>query len=206
MRAAFLLVLVGCYDPSLQPCAVRCSVAADCAGGLTCGVDGWCASGNLVNRCGTADASTSDSALTGDARPSDADVAPIDAPLVDASIACAPGCAGTCESGVCVIRCSAPNSCNVDVQCPATGPCRVECTGDRSCQKKVKCGTGDCDVVCSGDSACKDGIECGMACACDVTCGGPNACDKPAMCHGGAMCDIGDGCRSTGPAACNTCN
>ncbi len=207
MRVAVFLLLVGCYDPHVQPCAVRCNEAADCASGLTCGADGWCASGALLDRCERPDASSSpDAALTTDALDARPDAAPIDAPAIDAApLTCAPGCTGSCENGVCVIRCSAPNSCNMDVHCPATGPCRVECTGDMSCQKKVKCGAGACEVVCAGDRACKDTVECGMSCACDVTCTGDDACEKPAMCHGGPMCDTGDGCRST-PGSCNTCS
>jgi hypothetical protein len=191
MRAVLLVVLVGCYDPSLQPCAVRCEAASDCAGGLTCGADGWCASGDRLDRCELPDAARSTS-----------DALAVDAPSPDAMIACAPGCNGSCETGVCVIRCSGPNACDMDVRCPATGPCRVECTGNRSCQKKIICGTGDCDVVCQGPDSCKDGVQCMNACACDVTCAG-DACEKPATCRSPA-CDTGDGCTST-PATCDVC-
>ncbi len=194
MRALFLLgLLVGCYDPSLRPCAVRCTEAADCAGGLACGADGWCASGDDLDHCDI-ESATPDAVLTDDA--------PIDAPI-DAPPACAPGCNGSCESGVCVIRCSGPNACNMDVKCPLTGPCRVECTGNMSCQKKVVCGAGDCDVVCQGPDSCKDGVQCMTACACDVACTGNDSCEKPATCRA-AACDTGDGCTSTG-ATCDLC-
>ncbi len=197
-----MLALVGgCYDPSLSSCTVRCANASDCAAGLTCGADGWCASTDQLDRCANPDASITsspDGALTIDATPPTMIDASIDAPL-----ACAPGCNGSCESGVCVIRCSGPNACNMDVRCPMTGPCRVECTGNMSCQKKVVCGSGDCDVICQGPSSCKDGVQCMNACACDVECSGNGSCHKPAMCRAPA-CDTGDGCTSDG-ATCNVC-
>lgn len=206
MRVVLLLVLlVGCYDPSLAPCAVRCSQASDCAGGLSCGADGWCASGERLDRCDQLDAipAGSDATLTVDSPPG-VD-APTDAsPQVDAApLQCAPGCNGTCENGVCVIRCSGPNACNADVKCPPTGPCRVECTGNMSCPKKVVCGAGDCDVMCMGPSSCKGGVQCEDACACDVTCSGTNSCEKAATCPASA-CDTGSGCTSS-PSTCDSC-
>jgi hypothetical protein len=35
-------VVVACYSPDLADCAVRCSAAGDCAGGMTCGAEGLC--------------------------------------------------------------------------------------------------------------------------------------------------------------------
>lgn len=196
MRSLLLLALLtGCYDPSLAPCAVRCSEAADCAGGLTCGADGWCAAGDRLDRCETPDAMATDASA--DASPPQTfDAAP--------PVTCAPGCTGSCEAGVCVIRCSGPSACGMDVRCPATGPCRVECTGNSACRKKVICGGGDCDVICQGPQSCQDGVQCMDACACDVTCSGSDSCEKSATCPAPA-CDTGDGCTST-PATCNACS
>ncbi|MGE0401301.1 MAG: hypothetical protein AB7T06_31630 [Kofleriaceae bacterium] len=199
--AVTLALLAACYDPTLQPCAVRCSQPDDCAGGLTCGADGWCATGDRLDRCELPDAAltSSDAALTLDGAMADA---ASDAPPA----VCAPGCNGSCEDGVCVIRCSGPNACGMDVKCPMTGPCRVECTGYGACRKKVVCGSGDCDVVCSGTNACKESVQCMTSCACDVTCSGDNSCEHAATCSGGPMCDTGDGCSATAAPVCNTCS
>lgn len=204
MRVLVLLAaLVGCYDPSLQPCAVRCAQASDCAGGLTCGTDGWCATGDRLDRCGHPDAmlTSSDASLTVDGT---TPTTMVDAAMIDAPPPCAPGCNGTCESGVCVIRCSGPNACNNDIKCPLTGPCRVECTGNESCRKKIICGAGECDVLCMGPSSCKEGAQCMNSCACDVTCSGNDSCEKAATCPA-PTCDTGDGCTSA-PPLCNTCS
>jgi hypothetical protein len=37
-----LLVLVGCYEPNLQPCTVRCRLTFDCPSGMACGDDLFC--------------------------------------------------------------------------------------------------------------------------------------------------------------------
>jgi hypothetical protein len=61
--------------------------------------------------------------------------------------------------GVCVIDCSAPDSCPNDVFCPPNIPCRVVC-GDRSCDHHVECRLATaCEVVCSGVDSCADEIR-----------------------------------------------
>ena len=117
--------------------------------------------------------------------------------------ACAPGCAASCENGVCVFRCMTPGSCNQTVFCPATGPCTVVCGGADSCHNGVRCGLGACNVSCSGNKSCNKRARCELSCACDVTCEGNDSCKEHAWCQDDE-CDTGDGCTSAAPG-CNAC-
>lgn len=38
-----LVLLAGCYDPTLKDCTVSCAADTDCAHGQTCAAGGWCA-------------------------------------------------------------------------------------------------------------------------------------------------------------------
>jgi len=129
--------------------------------------------------------------------PTSVDAAPSTGPAV-----CAPGCAGTCDDGVCVISCIGTEACDETVVCPLTGPCRVVCSGRKACKEGVRCGLGKCEVECTGDEACRKRVHCETSCACDVTCG-PDACKEEAFCQR-PWCEAGDGCTSL-PNSCNGC-
>ena len=152
----------------------------------------------------------------------------IDAPNPDGGDGCPSQCT-SCDknSGKCTIDCSATNTCNSPLQCPAgfncditcgdnscrngidcapgTG-CTIDCSGDSAC-RNINCGQSRCDVTCGGDNSCR-GVDCSASCACDVTCFGINSCgDTGAMCPGKAttpICDTGMGCTSI-PPMCDTC-
>ena len=199
--------LVGCYSPDVRDCTVACGSESDCAPGQRC-VDGTCTGGAACEGTpATPDATTA----TGDGMD-----------------LCALGCSrGTCVDGVCVIDCSAPDSCqSVDIRCEPNLPCRVEC-GDRACAKKVLCEDAtSCEVVCSGVDACSEEIQCGIdrpcnvsctgersckkkikcgeACACDATCSGALSCAEVPECPLESTCRLGAGCTSALPG-CNRC-
>lgn len=211
MRAGLVLGVVfiaGCYNPRLRDCTVQCSGPSDCAGDQVC-ADGWCTSAGVTGRCHpTAEAA-------------DAPGIPIDTPD---NTACLAACTnGTCDRGVCVIDCSTPFSCRLDVLCPGTVPCRVacgdracqhhvdcqmaetceiQCTGTNSCADEVRCGANRCSVTCSGAGSCKH-VRCGSACACDATCSGVNACIELSECPQAGACKLGEGCTSDG--SCDRC-
>ncbi|MBA3820036.1 MAG: hypothetical protein H0X17_14170 [Deltaproteobacteria bacterium] len=218
-----LLVAAGCYEPDLRTCTVQCAASNDCAPGQLCGNDGWCALPSAIGACapsdggatvdalgdprlgdGGTDGGISDGSLLADAALPPADAAGPTDGAPNPSPTCGSDCSGSCEQGVCVIRCTANNSCAGGVQCPAQGPCVVDCAGNNSCAGVVRCGAGRCSVACSGNNSCDDGVRCETACACDVSCTGNNACDVPAGCPGPAACDTSAGCTSL-PAACNAC-
>jgi hypothetical protein len=48
---AALVVLAGCYAPSLRDCAVSCAGPADCAPAQVCGDDGLCAAPEVAGHC-----------------------------------------------------------------------------------------------------------------------------------------------------------
>jgi hypothetical protein len=117
---------------------------------------------------------------------------PIDATLGGGDAAlCELGCPnGTCMGGVCVIDCSAPDSCPMDIHCPPNVPCRVMC-GDSSCDKKIECQMAtSCEVQCTGTDACADEIHCGMDKPCDITCSGLRSCKKRPKCKEACSCDV----------------
>jgi hypothetical protein len=204
---------IGCYQPTLRDCTIRCHSPGDCAGDQICLAEGYCA-GRNVARC------------TEDGEPVIIDAAP-DAPVstVDARDLCSQGCPnGTCIDGVCTIDCSLPNVCSTDVVCPANLPCHVIC-GDSSCDHKVNCtlalsctvdciGTGacgdeiqcsshECNVTCSGPSSCKRRTRCAGSCACDVSCTGTDSCVEASECPS-STCRVGNGCSSI-PTGCDDC-
>jgi hypothetical protein len=87
LAVASLLVLAGCYSPSLRDCTVSCVAESDCAAGQICGDDGLCASPDRAGRCAlqqplppdaSIDARSEDAPLPRDAAASDA--SPPDAP------------------------------------------------------------------------------------------------------------------------------
>jgi hypothetical protein len=199
MRAAIAIavgIVTGCYDPAVRDCTIACTAGDRCGPGQVCGSDGWCAAPAVAGRC---------KAL---ATP-DAHVAPRpDAgAAIDASSSCALGCtAGTCDAdGVCVIDCSADDSCPNDVHCPIGLPCRVIC-GNHACLGHVDCTKAtSCDVTCGGYGSCQNEIDCGAG-ACDVACTGAGSCMSGSECpQMGATCALGPGCTSQ-PAACDTCS
>jgi len=166
-----MCVAMGCYSPSLRDCTASCANPGDCGGGQVC-TDGWCA--NPDKSCaGTPDAAATDASLP-----------------VDARQLCELGCPnGTCAGGVCVIDCSAPDSCPSDVTCPPNVPCRIVC-GDRSCDHKVACGQAStCEIRCNGHDACADEVSCGTA-PCEVTCAGVGSCKKKIKCKESCACDV----------------
>ncbi|MDQ3364505.1 MAG: hypothetical protein M3680_03660 [Myxococcota bacterium] len=200
-----LVLATACYSPTLRDCTVACSSPTDCGGSQVCGADGFCSAPEIAGQCG----GVLDALLDGNGGSADAP---------GESTLCAIGCTnGTCVAGVCVINCSAPDSCAGDIVCPANLPCRVEC-GDRSCDKKIDChlstscdvrcvgtescsnevlcGTGTCTVACSGAGTCDKRIKCKEACACDVTCAGVGACGETQECPLGDTCRLGEGCSS----------
>ncbi len=219
--ALIALVLAACYEPRYGECVVRCAADSQCAPTHVCGADGWCASAQQAGRCFLSpgdDASVPDAdelpgrldARVVDARPADAGSPPPppppppDAAAPDApSPACAPGCPGTCQAGVCVIWCTTPYACDDDVVCPLYGPCKVVCSGHESCRDDVICGTGRCTVTCSGKEACRRGVRCEESCACDVECSGIEACKKASRCPDDP-CEAGKGCTSQ-PSGCDDC-
>jgi hypothetical protein len=85
---AALVVLAGCYAPSLRDCTVSCAGPSDCAPGQVCGDDGLCAAPEVAGRCQMA---TVDAGPGKDAGPP-RDAAPgVDAsPAVDAAAPDAP--------------------------------------------------------------------------------------------------------------------
>ncbi len=208
--------LVGaCYAPTLRDCAVTCAAATECGGGQICGADGFCAAPDVAGTCGAMldAAPATDVGATGDAPPPDASL-------------CALGCSnGTCVGGVCVIDCSAPDSCPDDIVCAPNVPCRVLC-GDRSCDNQIKCelasscdircmglgscgdelicGKAPCTIACSGEQSCARRVKCKEACSCDVSCSGLEACGETPECPHGDTCRLGAGCTSSVPA-CNAC-
>jgi hypothetical protein len=218
MRAAIALgvvVVAGCYGPAVRDCTITCATGDRCAPGQVCGSDGWCASPSVAGHCRT----TSPDAHV--APPPDAR-APIDA----ASL-CPLGCTGgTCDGDVCVIDCSADDSCQTDVHCPVNLPCRVicgnhaclghvdctkatscdvTCSGYGSCQNEVDCGMGACDVACSGSMSCKAKNKCHPSCSCDVACTGAGSCMSGSECpQAGTTCVLGKGCTSQ-LASCDSC-
>ena len=181
MRFALLLVLVaGCYDPDVDWDAIHETPS---------------------------DADIITQATLIPASPTGVDAAPTspmtpDAPPANPPKTCAPGCAGTCDDGVCVISCVGNDACHDQVVCPLTGPCHVVCTGRKACNEGVRCGLGSCTVECNGDEACRKRVRCETSCACDVTCG-PGACKEDAFCQR-PWCEAGDGCTSE-PDSCNSC-
>jgi hypothetical protein len=48
---AALVVLAGCYAPSLRDCTVSCAGPSDCAPGQVCGDDGMCAAPDVAGQC-----------------------------------------------------------------------------------------------------------------------------------------------------------
>jgi hypothetical protein len=78
---AALVVLAGCYAPSLRDCTVRCDGPSDCAHGQVCGDDGLCAAPETAGRCtGAVDAGPGQ-----DADPP-RDAAPPDAPTTKVQV------------------------------------------------------------------------------------------------------------------------
>jgi hypothetical protein len=53
LAVASLVVLAGCYSPSLRDCTVSCAAETDCAAGQVCGDDGLCAGPERAGRCAT---------------------------------------------------------------------------------------------------------------------------------------------------------
>jgi hypothetical protein len=181
------MVLVGCYDPDVECPLNRCaSLVGETPIGAA--VDASAA---------LSDATPVDGMPT--QPPTDGPSPPTDAPPPQA---CAPGCAGTCDDGVCVISCIGTEACDEQVVCPLTGPCRVVCTGRKACKQGVRCGLGQCTVSCQGDDACHKRVRCETSCACDVSCG-VGACKEESLCPKPA-CEAGDGCTSA-PSTCNAC-
>jgi len=206
-----LALLAACYSPSVRDCTVTCATGDQCGGGQVC-AGGWC--------------TAPDVSCEGVAPPTDAPAVRIDAASPDADI-CPLGCTnGTCIAGVCVIDCSAPDSCPNDIVCPVNLPCRVLC-GDRSCGHKVNCalasqcevdcagtdackdeiicGKIECDVTCSGTASCKRRVKCKEACSCDVTCSGVGSCAETPECPLEMSCRLGLGCTSQLPG-CDRCD
>ncbi len=204
--------LAGCYEPSLRNCSIQCEAADQCIGAQVC-LEGYCADSNVL-RC-----------EGGQPVIVDANVTDVSTP-VDATGLCNQACPnGTCIGGVCTIDCSATDTCDNDITCPANLPCRVIC-GDSSCAKKIICtaaascdvdcvGSGscaeeiecaadrDCDVTCSGQNSCRKKVKCADSCSCDIACTGSGSCVEEPECQG-ALCRIGNACTSQ-VAGCNTC-
>lgn len=216
---AVLAHLVACYEPQVRNCTLACSGPGQCAAGQTCTSDGYCAAPE-ISSCREYEATLDAAAVVTDAETA------IDASGNDNTV-CLQGCSsGTCDSGVCVIDCTAPNSCANDVVCPANLPCRVECgdtacggkinctkstsctvqcTGEDSCDDEIQCPPGEpCDVTCSGAGSCVKRTKCKDSCSCDVRCTGMGSCAEPSECQE-ALCRIGNGCTST-VLTCDTCN
>lgn len=207
--------LAACYEPSLRNCSVQCDEGDQCLGTQVC-VGGYCADPN-VSRCDDGQP------VVVDARMAATDVAtPVDAMPGCTSQNCANG---TCIGGVCTIDCSAADSCEIGVTCPADLPCRVIC-GDASCSEKINCtmassckvdcvGTQSCleeiqcpadracDVTCSGEGSCGKKVKCGDSCACNITCTGLNSCAETPECPA-SLCRVANACTSQ-VAGCNTC-
>jgi hypothetical protein len=214
---------IGCYEPTLRDCTIRCSSPSDCAGNQICLLDeeriGYCAAPNVVRCTEKGEPVIVDAAaVTGDA--------PISTPDGSSAQAlCMQGCPnGTCIDGVCTIDCSASNICSNDIACPANLPCHVIC-GDSSCDHKVLCSTAssctvdcigtnacgdeiqcpthECNVTCSGAMSCHRRTKCSNSCSCDVTCSGAGSCVEVSECPA-ATCRVGNGCSSL-PVGCDTC-
>jgi hypothetical protein len=205
-----MCVGAGCYSPSLRECSVACASPADCGGGQVCTVEGWCA-GTGTSCEGTPDAPPGDTSM------------PDANDLCERSLGCTNG---SCVAGVCVIDCSAADSCPSEISCPPNIPCRVTC-GDRSCDDRVLCGNASsCEVVCAGIDACSEEVHCGKA-PCTITCSGAGSCKKKIKCKESCACDVscvgvascfeapecplmGDACRlgkgcSSDAAGCDRC-
>jgi hypothetical protein len=180
VRVVWLVMLVGCYDPDVECPLNRCDP-----------LFGETPIGAVVDA----------SAAISDASPVDGmpTQPPADAPSPQT---CAPGCAGTCDDGVCVISCVGTEACDEQVVCPLTGPCRVVCNGRKACKQGVRCGLGHCTVTCQGKDACDKRVRCETSCACDVTCG-VDACKDEALCPK-PWCEAEDGCTSA-PNSCASC-
>jgi hypothetical protein len=209
----YLVAVAGCYNPALRDCTVACSTPTDCTGGQVCRGDGFCAMPD-AKEC-----SKDESNVTVDAASGDGADAPMQPSL------CELGCTkGSCIDGVCVIDCSAPDSCTNDITCPANLPCRVvcgtracqgkifcslattcqvQCNGDYACKDEIHCNSNRCDVDCIGASSCEKRTRCANACACDVSCIGSNSCREVSECPESA-CRIGNGCTSL-LTGCDSC-
>src|SRR5262249_17434247 len=127
-----------------------------------------------------------------DASPPDARVdasippdAPVDAAVDAPSVRCEDVCTGgSCEAGVCVIRCSTTASCTAKINCPAGVPCRVLCAGASSCGGGIDCTRASaCELACTGNSSCAGELAGGATS--DISCAAPGACG-PISCSGQA--------------------
>ena len=151
---------------------MSCAAETDCAHGQSC-KGGWCT--------GSASCEGRPTAPDGNAATTDASTQRL----------CEMGCTtGSCVDGVCVLDCSAPDSCRSDIYCRPNLPCKVVC-GDRACEKKVICDDAtSCEVVCSGTDACADEILCSADRPCTVSCSGAGSCDKRIKCKESCACDV----------------
>jgi hypothetical protein len=112
-----------------------------------------------------------------------------------------PASLGTCEAGVCVIKCERFDSCAAAVVCPLGVPCRTICSGRRSCAAGVQCaGPDGCEIECSGRNSCTGPLTCGAG-SCDVACTGLSACDSRIDCSASCSCDIGCSLGACGQAS-----
>ncbi|HEY4238940.1 MAG TPA: hypothetical protein VGM88_03960 [Kofleriaceae bacterium] len=56
LKAALaVLLLAGCYDPTLKDCVVTCANPGDCADGQVCGADKFCAAPDVAGTCSPAE-------------------------------------------------------------------------------------------------------------------------------------------------------
>ena len=190
-------LLAGCLQTKSG--ALRCEDGESCPAGRIC-VEGWCIATAEIDAGGN------------------------DAPSSDAT-SC-PNVCDRCESGVCVLDCSAsdscggenvcppdvdcridcdgPDSCGGLIDCTANGGCVINCTGSSTCTNAITCAGGECVITCSGDDSCSGAIDCAAACACSTECSGSDTCQGALLCHPGGPCLVGNECRRSNPQ-CDDC-
>jgi hypothetical protein len=179
-----LVVLAGCYEPSLAPCTVRCRLTFDCPGGMACGDDKFCHVNTNEAACPCIPLKCSDLPNACGALPDTC-----------GNIVQCGDCTGTdqCGGGGMPNQCGDPGNCTpLACEPGACGASTDSCGSPRTCPDcplGKKCDGGTC-VPCTpkcvaGSLACGDdgcGRSCGMCPDARWTCVPSNGAGSPGVC------------------------
>jgi hypothetical protein len=159
-----LVLLVGCYEPNLQPCTVRCRLTFDCPSGMACADDQFCHANvnetacpcipltcnDIPDSCGMLDNLCGSMVDCGQCtQPLECGVGGTPNQCADPGDGCTPAACSPNECGPSTDSCGNPRTCPM---CPAGKKCEagrcVACTPNCATNVHYACGDDGCGGSC----------------------------------------------------------